>query len=83
MRAIIANAGNANAFTGKLGDRSVDESTRAVAQTIGCSRNEVFMASTGVIGQPMTMLDSDQHGKYQRNAPRVEADLYLVPKVIE
>ncbi|MGE0659757.1 MAG: bifunctional glutamate N-acetyltransferase/amino-acid acetyltransferase ArgJ [Reyranellaceae bacterium] len=54
VRAIIANAGNANAFTGKLGDRSVDESTRAVAQTIGCSRNEVFMASTGVIGQPMT-----------------------------
>ena len=54
VRAIIANAGNANAFTGKLGDKSVDESTRAVAQTIGCSRNEVFMASTGVIGQPMT-----------------------------
>ena len=54
MRAIIANAGNANAFTGKAGDRAVDESTRAVAQTIGCSRNEVFMASTGVIGQPMT-----------------------------
>jgi glutamate N-acetyltransferase/amino-acid N-acetyltransferase len=54
VRAIIANAGNANAFTGKAGDRSVDESTRAVAQTIGCSRNEVFMASTGVIGQPMT-----------------------------
>jgi glutamate N-acetyltransferase/amino-acid N-acetyltransferase len=54
VRAILANAGNANAFTGKLGDRAVDESTRAVAQTIGCSRNEVFMASTGVIGQPMT-----------------------------
>jgi aspartyl-tRNA(Asn)/glutamyl-tRNA(Gln) amidotransferase subunit C len=27
--------------------------------------------------------DSDQHEKYQRNAPRVEAGLYLVPKVIE
>ena len=29
------------------------------------------------------VLDNDQHAKYQRNAPRVEADLYLVPKVIE
>jgi len=28
-------------------------------------------------------LDLDQHEKYQRNAPRVEAGLYLVPKVIE
>ena len=33
--------------------------------------------------RPDDVLDNDQHGKYQRNAPRVEADLYLVPKVIE
>ncbi|MEO8560154.1 MAG: bifunctional glutamate N-acetyltransferase/amino-acid acetyltransferase ArgJ, partial [Rhodospirillales bacterium] len=53
-RAIIVNAGNANAFTGKAGDRSVDEATRAVAAVLKCARNEVFMASTGVIGQPLT-----------------------------
>ena len=35
IRAIIANAGNANAFTGKLGDKAVEESTRAVAQCVG------------------------------------------------
>jgi aspartyl-tRNA(Asn)/glutamyl-tRNA(Gln) amidotransferase subunit C len=29
------------------------------------------------------VLDRDQHEKYQKNAPRVEAGLYLVPKVIE
>jgi aspartyl-tRNA(Asn)/glutamyl-tRNA(Gln) amidotransferase subunit C len=29
------------------------------------------------------VLDQDQHAKYQKNAPRVEASLYLVPKVIE
>jgi len=52
-RAILVNAGNANAFTGKLGDKAVEESTRAVAQALGCPRNEVFMASTGVIGQPL------------------------------
>ncbi|MBL8269102.1 Asp-tRNA(Asn)/Glu-tRNA(Gln) amidotransferase subunit GatC [Steroidobacter sp.] len=33
--------------------------------------------------RPDEVLDVDQHAKYQRNAPRVEADLYLVPKVIE
>ncbi|HKU98103.1 MAG TPA: bifunctional glutamate N-acetyltransferase/amino-acid acetyltransferase ArgJ [Vineibacter sp.] len=53
VRAILANAGNANAFTGKAGDKSVEEATRAVAQALGCARNEVFMASTGVIGQPL------------------------------
>jgi glutamate N-acetyltransferase/amino-acid N-acetyltransferase len=53
VRAVLANAGNANAFTGKVGDKSVEEATRAVAQALGCARNEVFMASTGVIGQPL------------------------------
>lgn len=30
-----------------------------------------------------TVADTDRHEKYQRNAPRIEAGLYLVPKVIE
>jgi aspartyl-tRNA(Asn)/glutamyl-tRNA(Gln) amidotransferase subunit C len=33
--------------------------------------------------RPDEVLDVDQHEKYQRNAPRTEAGLYLVPKVIE
>jgi aspartyl-tRNA(Asn)/glutamyl-tRNA(Gln) amidotransferase subunit C len=33
--------------------------------------------------RPDEALDSDRHEKYQRNAPRTEAGLYLVPKVIE
>jgi glutamate N-acetyltransferase/amino-acid N-acetyltransferase len=53
VRAIVVNSGNANAFTGKAGDKAVEESTRAIAQALGCPRNEVFMASTGVIGQPL------------------------------
>ena len=53
VRAIGVNAGNANAFTGKAGEKAVEESTRAIAQALGCPRNEVFMASTGVIGQPL------------------------------
>jgi glutamate N-acetyltransferase/amino-acid N-acetyltransferase len=53
VRAIVVNAGNANAFTGKVGDKAVEETTRSIAQALGCPRNEVFMASTGVIGQPL------------------------------
>src|ERR671930_298216 len=53
VRAIVVNAGNANAFTGKLGDKAVEESTRAIAQALGCPSHEVFMSSTGVIGQPL------------------------------
>lgn len=33
--------------------------------------------------RPDEVVDADLHEKYQRNAPRVEAGLYLVPKVIE
>lgn len=33
--------------------------------------------------RPDAVIDTDQHEKYQRNATRVEAGLYLVPKVIE
>jgi Asp-tRNA(Asn)/Glu-tRNA(Gln) amidotransferase C subunit len=33
--------------------------------------------------RPDVIDDSDRHEKYQRNAARVEAGLYLVPKVIE
>jgi aspartyl-tRNA(Asn)/glutamyl-tRNA(Gln) amidotransferase subunit C len=30
-----------------------------------------------------TVTETDNHEKFQRNAPRTEAGLYLVPKVIE
>ena len=33
--------------------------------------------------RPDEVLETDQHERYQRNAPQVEAGLYLVPKVIE
>jgi glutamate N-acetyltransferase/amino-acid N-acetyltransferase len=52
-RAIIVNAGNANAFTGKAGLASVRSVARSVADSIKCRPSEVFMASTGVIGEPL------------------------------
>jgi glutamate N-acetyltransferase/amino-acid N-acetyltransferase len=52
-RAIIANAGNANAFTGKAGIACVREVTKSVAEALNCKASEVFIASTGVIGEPL------------------------------
>lgn len=52
-RALVVNAGNANAFTGEGGMQSVQRVTQAAAGLIGCDANEVFMSSTGVIGEPL------------------------------
>jgi glutamate N-acetyltransferase / amino-acid N-acetyltransferase len=51
--AFIVNAGNANAFTGGLGQASVDAVTGTVAETLGIDINRVFSSSTGVIGEPL------------------------------
>jgi glutamate N-acetyltransferase / amino-acid N-acetyltransferase len=52
-RALVINSGNANAFTGKKGREAVDITAEAAAKAVGCSPGEVFIASTGVIGEPM------------------------------
>lgn len=51
--AILVNAGNANAFTGKNGVASVDAITSAVAAACDVPQNRVFTSSTGVIGEPL------------------------------
>ena len=52
-RAILVNAGNANAFTGKVGVASADRCVKAAAKTLKCQPREIFVASTGVIGEPL------------------------------
>ncbi len=52
-RALLVNSGNANAFTGRLGEDSTAAIARAAAATLGCRPREVFLASTGVIGEPL------------------------------
>ncbi len=53
MRALVVNAGNANAFTGLRGHQAVVLTAEAAAEAAGCSVDEVFVASTGVIGEPL------------------------------
>ena len=52
-RAILTNAGNANAFTGDCGRETVQQTSTALAKALGVSADHILLASTGVIGEPL------------------------------
>lgn len=52
-RALVVNSGNANAFTGQKGADAVQKTADITAKTVGCARDEIYLASTGVIGEPL------------------------------
>ena len=52
-RALVVNSGNANAFTGKTGKQSTALTAQTAAKAVGCTTGDVFLASTGVIGEPL------------------------------
>ena len=55
VRAIVANSGCSNVAMGARGMRDARTMTALVARTVGCQPDEVLVASTGVIGQPLPM----------------------------
>jgi glutamate N-acetyltransferase / amino-acid N-acetyltransferase len=52
-RALVVNSGNANAFTGKSGRAATKLTAEIAAKAAGCKPADVFLASTGVIGEPL------------------------------
>ena len=52
-RALVVNSGNANAFTGLAGRETVETTAALAASAAGCRPEEVLLASTGVIGEPI------------------------------
>jgi glutamate N-acetyltransferase/amino-acid N-acetyltransferase len=52
-RVLVVNSGNANAFTGKRGRDAVKLTAEAAAQAADCLEADVYLASTGVIGEPL------------------------------
>jgi glutamate N-acetyltransferase/amino-acid N-acetyltransferase len=52
VRAIVVNSGNSNTFTGRAGKEVVEATAAAVARLLSCDPKEVFISSTGVIGEP-------------------------------
>ncbi|MDC9701241.1 MAG: bifunctional glutamate N-acetyltransferase/amino-acid acetyltransferase ArgJ [Alphaproteobacteria bacterium] len=65
-RALLVNAGNANAFTGQKGRDAVQTCADLTAAAAKCRTNEVFLASTGVIGEPM---DAQKFEPFIRTMP--------------
>ena len=53
VRAVLVNAGNANAFTGARGVQTVASTVEELSRLLGCPKEEIFVASTGVIGEPL------------------------------
>jgi glutamate N-acetyltransferase/amino-acid N-acetyltransferase len=54
-RAIVANSGISNVAMGERGRRDAREMALRTARALGCQAEEVYVASTGVIGQPLPM----------------------------
>jgi glutamate N-acetyltransferase/amino-acid N-acetyltransferase len=52
-KALVVNAGNANAFTGKTGEETVLKTAKKVADGLNCQMEKVFISSTGVIGETL------------------------------
>ena len=50
-RGVVVNAGNANVFTGKAGRETTRATAEAAAGLLDCKPRQVFLASTGVIGE--------------------------------
>ncbi|MFZ2099737.1 MAG: bifunctional glutamate N-acetyltransferase/amino-acid acetyltransferase ArgJ [Oricola sp.] len=62
-RVLVVNAGNANAFTGKKGRHTTAVAAQAAAEAAGCAEDEVFLSSTGVIGEPLDPSPFERHLK--------------------
>jgi glutamate N-acetyltransferase / amino-acid N-acetyltransferase len=56
-RALVVNSGNANAFTGNAGAQAARRVASLAGETADIPSSEIFLASTGVIGEP---LDADK-----------------------
>jgi glutamate N-acetyltransferase / amino-acid N-acetyltransferase len=52
-RGLVVNAGNANVFNGVAGMRAVEATAAAAAKTLSTTADQIFLASTGVIGEPL------------------------------
>jgi glutamate N-acetyltransferase / amino-acid N-acetyltransferase len=52
VRAIVANSGNSNTFTGRAGKEVVEATAAAASRLLECDPRQVFISSTGVIGEP-------------------------------
>ena len=74
-RALVVNSGNANAFTGKNGREACKFTAQIAARAVGCKPADIFLASTGVIGEPLNAQAFD--GVMEGLVANAKADFWL------
>ncbi len=80
-RALVVNSGNANAFTGKAGARAAKLTAAIAAKATGAPQAEIFLASTGVIGEPLDASKFD--GPLQKLAAKAKpGEMFEAAKAI-
>ena len=52
IKALLVNSGNANTFTGKVGELALNSLVNFIVRKFKINSNKIFVASTGVIGEP-------------------------------
>jgi len=55
FQAIIVNSGNANCFTGNLGIKDAEETTKVLADNLGIKKESILVSSTGIIGKRLPL----------------------------
>ncbi|WP_284777410.1 bifunctional glutamate N-acetyltransferase/amino-acid acetyltransferase ArgJ [Agrobacterium sp. lyk4-40-TYG-31] len=89
-RAVVVNSGNANAFTGTKGKAATELTGKSAAEAVGCATSEVFLASTGVIGEPLDatkfagvlgQMNSDATDNFWQEAAKAIMTTDTYPKV--
>ena len=72
VRGIVVNSGNSNVFTGRAGKELVEKTAVTAAGLLGCDPRQIFISSTGVIGEPPP---ADKIiGALPQSVPRLTAD---------
>ena len=89
-RAVVVNSGNANAFTGVKGKAATELTGKSAAAAVNCAESEVFLASTGVIGEPLDatkfagvlgQMNADASGDFWQEAAKAIMTTDTYPKV--
>ncbi|MCX8999969.1 bifunctional glutamate N-acetyltransferase/amino-acid acetyltransferase ArgJ [Rhizobiaceae bacterium BDR2-2] len=89
-RAVVVNSGNANAFTGMKGRAATALTAKSAAEAVGCAETEVYLASTGVIGEPLDAtkfsgvlgtMQADARGDFWTEAAKAIMTTDTYPKV--
>jgi glutamate N-acetyltransferase/amino-acid N-acetyltransferase len=89
-RAVVVNSGNANAFTGAKGRAATELTAKSAAEAVGCGGHQIFLASTGVIGEPLDAgkfagvlgeMNGQAHGDFWQEAAKAIMTTDTYPKV--